>query len=183
MISLLTNRLNIRDVLLSDIDNIHSLHSLPETDKFNTLGIPESVQTTEKLVSEWLTAQTSHPRTSYIFGIELVNSNQFIGLISFNLRESKFKSAEVWFKLNSSYWGKGYGTEALNKILEFCFYELDQHRIEAGCAVENAGSIRVLEKVGMTREGTKRKILPIRGEWVDAYGYAILKKEFAKTNF
>jgi RimJ/RimL family protein N-acetyltransferase len=91
-----------------------------------------------------------------------MDSNQFIGLIALNLRESKFKSAEVWFKLNSSYWDKGYGTEVLNKILEFGFIELDLHRIEAGCAVANAASIRVIEKVEMKREGTKRKILPIR---------------------
>lgn len=177
-----TSRLNIRELSPSDIDNIHILHSLPETDRFNTLGIPESIQITEKLVSEWLTAQDSLPRTSYIYGIELMDSNQFIGLVALNLRESKFQAAEVWFKLNSSYWDKGYATEALNKILDFGFHELYLHRIEAGCSIENTGSIRVLEKARMTREGTKKKILPIRGEWVDAYSYAILNKEFIKVS-
>ena len=175
-----TSRLNIRCLSSNDIDNIHILHSLPETDRFNTLGIPESIQITEKLVSEWLTAQDSLPRTSYIHCIDLNDSNQFIGLIALNLKESKFRSAEIWFKLNSTYWDKGYATEALNKILDFGFHELNLHRIEAGCSIENTGSIRVLEKVAMTREGTKRKILPIRGEWVDAYSYAILKEEFEK---
>jgi [ribosomal protein S5]-alanine N-acetyltransferase len=52
------------------------------------------------------------------------------------------------------------------------------HRIEAGCAVENIPSIKVLEKAGMTREGLKRKKLPIRGEWKDNYFYAILEEDF-----
>ena len=176
-----TSRLNFRDLSLSDVDNIHSLHSSPDTDRFNTLGIPETIETTKKLVSEWLTAQNTLPQTSYVYCIELKDSNQFIGLIALNLRELKYQSAEVWFKLGSLYWGNGYATEALHKILDFGFHDLNLHRIEAGCAVENAASIRVIEKVGMTREGTKRKILPIRGEWVDAYSFAILEEEFIRT--
>jgi [ribosomal protein S5]-alanine N-acetyltransferase len=180
-LNIITNRLKIRELSLGDIDHIHSLHSTPETDRFNTLGIPESIQTTEKLLAEWLTAQDTLPRTSYVFYIELKDSSQFIGLIALNLREFKYRSAEVWFKLSFLYWGKGYGTEALTSILDFGFHELNLHRIEAGCAVENSGSIRMLEKAGMAKEGTKRKILPIRGEWEDAYSYAILEEEFIRT--
>lgn len=177
MISLLTNRLNIGDVSLSDIDNIHILHSLPETNRFNTLDIPETIETTEKLVSEWLVAQNVLSRTSHVYCIDLKESNQFIGLISLNLREFKFRSAEVWFKIHPNHWNNGYGTEAMTEMLEFGFHVLNLHRIEAGCAVENTVSIRLLEKVGMIWEGTKRKILPIRGEWTDAYSYAILNEE------
>ena len=75
--NIITNRLKIRDLSSGDIDNIHTLHSLPETDRFNTLGIPESTQTTEKLVAEWLTARNTLPRASYIYSIELIDSDQF----------------------------------------------------------------------------------------------------------
>ena len=37
--------------------------------------------------------------------------------------------------------------------------------------------IKLLEKIGMTREGMHRKVLPIRGEWVDHYSYAILEED------
>ena len=60
-------------------------------------------------------------------------------------------------------------------MLQFGFFELQLHRIEAGCAVENVASIKVLEHVGMIREGRKRQILPIRGEWIDNYFYAMLE--------
>ena len=182
MISIQTDRLNIRELSPNDIGDIHNLHSIPETDRFNTLGIPESIQTTERLVTEWLTAQNTLPRTSYVYGIDLINSNQFIGLVALNLRESKFRSAEVWFKIHPNHWNNGYGTEALTTVLKFGFHVLNLHRIEAGCAIENASSIRLLKKVGMTKEGAKRKNLPIRGGWVDAYSYAILKEEFIKSN-
>jgi RimJ/RimL family protein N-acetyltransferase len=57
--------------------------------------------------------------------------------------------------------GKGYGTE-VNRVLDFGFNDLNLHRIKAGCAVENIASIKVLEKVGMIREGRGRQLLPLK---------------------
>ncbi len=74
----------------------------------------------------------------------------------------KYRNAEVWYKLHTDYWGNGFGTECLTEIISFGFDKLNLHRIEAGCAVENTGSVRVLEKVGMFKEGRKRKVLPLK---------------------
>ena len=173
-----TNRLNIRQVSNLDIDKIHELLSLPETDEFNTFGLPETIQTTIQIVKEWLAGQISIPQTSYVFCIDHISTNHFIGLIALNIGKANYKTAEVWYKIHVDHWRKGYTTEALTKLLDFGFKDLKLHRIEAGCAVENIGSIRVLEKVGMTKEGMKRKKLPIRGEWKDNYFYAILEEDF-----
>lgn len=176
--TLQTDRLVIRELSLMDIDSIHELHSLPEIDDFNTLGIPETTKTTEKIVTEWLTEQKQNPRTSYIFCVDHVNTQQFIGLTALNLGKQNYRTAEVWYKIHLNHWRKGYATEALTKLLDFGFNELKLHRIEVGCAVENIASSKVLEKVGMTKEGMKRKKLPIRGEWKDNYFYAILEEDF-----
>jgi RimJ/RimL family protein N-acetyltransferase len=173
-----TNRLNFRQVSADDINNIHELHSLPETDRFNTLGIPETIQVTEKVINEWLVGQNANPQTSYVFCLDLVDTKQFIGLIALNIGKPKYKTAEVWFKIHSNHWNKGYATEALAKLIDFGFIQLGLHRIEAGCAVENIASGKVLEKVGMKKEGMKRKILPIRGEWKDNYFFAIIYEDF-----
>ncbi len=55
-----------------------------------------------------------------------------------------------------SAWGRGIATESAREILRFGFEELGLHRVWAGCDTENAGSIRVLEKLGMTREAHHR---------------------------
>ena len=115
---------------------------------------------------------------SYIFCINLFGTNQFIGLIGLNIGKLNYRIAEVWYKTHPEHWKNGYTTEALFEILRFGFYTLKLHRIEAGCAVQNLASIRVLEKAGMTREGLKREILPIRGKWIDNYFYSILEREF-----
>ena len=177
-----TKRLNIRELTFADINNVHELHSLPETDEFNTLGIPENIQSTQELLEEWLTLQKQEPRNSYIFCINKNDDNSFIGLIAMNLGKVNYQTAEVWFKIHKNFWRKGYTTEALTKFLDFGFNHLKLHRIEAGCAVENIASSKVLEKVGMTREGIKRKKLPIKGEWKDNYFYGILEEDFNKAD-
>lgn len=177
-----TKRLFFRTISLIDLEDIHRLHSLPETDKFNTLGMPEGIETTKKILAEWITAQKQNPRKTFIFTINLIETNQLIGLIAINLGKPIYRTAEVWYKTHKDYWGNGYTTEALKQIINFGFNELNLHRIEAGCATENLASIRVLEKVGMIREGMKRKILPIRGSWKDNYFYAILEEEFFRTS-
>lgn len=173
-----TKRLHVRELRDDDLNNIHNLHLLPKTDEYNTLGIPETRHTTEKIVEEWKVLQKQDPRNSYIFCIEKKEDNEFIGLIALNLGKLNYETAEVWFKIHKDHWRKAYTSEALTRLLEFGFHDLRLHRIEAGCAVENIASIKTLEKVGFTREGMKRKKLPIRGEWKDNYFYGILEEDF-----
>ena len=175
-----TKRLAMHELSMSDLADIHHLHSQVETDRYNTLGIPESIQTTERLLTEWMNQQTATPRLSYIFPIRAKETNEFIGLIALTIGKPNFNLAEVWYKIHPAYWRQGYATEALTGMLTYGFVTLKLHRIEAGCAVDNLASGRVLEKAGMIKEGSKRKILPIRGEWVDSYFYSILETEFEK---
>jgi ribosomal-protein-alanine N-acetyltransferase len=172
-----TSRLKLREILFSDLDAIHELHSMPETDEFNTLGIPENIETSKKLILEWLESQNETPRKKYVFCIEN-KEKDFLGLMCLSMGKTKYKNAELWYKLQPKYWNNGYATEAVKTILQFCFKELHLHRIEAGCAVENHASKRVLEKVGMIQEAHRRKLLPIRGEWVDNFEFAILETDF-----
>ena len=94
-----------------------------------------------------------------------------------HLSADKFKLGEIYYKLHPSYWGKGYATEIAKSLVKFGFEKMHLHKVEAGVQTENIQSIRVLEKAGMTREGLRRKILPIRGEWKDNYHYAIVEDD------
>jgi len=174
---LFTDTILLKELESKAIQDIHQLHSIPSVDKYNTLGIPTSFRQTENLVNTWLLAQNAVPRTSYIFTVENPETAEFAGLIALNLDKPAYRKGEVWYKIHPAHWRSGYASKALRRLLQFGFKELKLHRIEAGCAVDNVGSIKVLEKVGMTREGRKRKVLPIRGEWVDNYIYAILEDD------
>ena len=174
---LISRRLKLRLIQISDLDAIHNLHSIPETDEFSTLGIPKNIDETKAIIQPWILDHKLEDVRNYTFVIELIIDAKFIGLIALKQGKQKNRNAEVWYKLRSDCWGIGFGTEALSVVISYGFDELNLHRIEAGCAVDNLGSIKVLENVGMIQEGRKRKILPLKNGWCDNFVYAILETD------
>ncbi|WP_230036475.1 GNAT family N-acetyltransferase [Chryseobacterium sp. Bi04] len=179
-INLRTERLHLSLISANDIENIFELQSLEETSRFNTSEVPKDIQETEEMVKKWMMENNKEKAKKFTFGVNLINEDTFIGLIGINLGKEHYKNAEVWFQLHYKFWNQGFATESLNKILDFGFENLKLHRIEAGCAIENIGSISVLEKVGMLREAHTRKLLPLQSGWSDNYGYAILSTDERK---
>ncbi|RAJ08561.1 RimJ/RimL family protein N-acetyltransferase [Chitinophaga skermanii] len=159
---------------MNDLAVVHALHSIQEVDEFNTLGVPRDIKDTTNVLRKWITAAENKETPEYIFTIKHRATHHFIGLIAFKMKAPKFRSAEAWYKLHPHHWGKGLATEALRGLIKFGFEHLQLRRVEAGCAVENTASYRVMEKAGMLREGMKRKSLPLKNGWHDTYFYAIL---------
>lgn len=172
-----TNRLIIDEILWKDAEQVHTIHSIPEVDKFNTLGLPKDLKETKNLIQPAIEDQSNEIRKQFAWIIKSKTTNEIIGLCGMFLTADKFKMGEIYYKLIPEHWGKGYATEIAKALVNFGFNDLKLHRIEAGAAVENLKSLRVLEKIGMTQEGIRRKILPIRGEWVDGYQYAIIEDD------
>ena len=175
-------RTRLRMVRLSDLNFVHELHSLKETDMFNTLGIPSSESETMTILKSWLDAYQATPVSAYTFIIQHASNQKEMGLICLKMGNPKYNRAEVWFKLHVDFWNHGYASEALKAILNFGFDKLQLHRIEAGCAVDNVGSIKVLEKAGFTREGRGRQVLPLKSGWSDNFEYGLLRSEHISTN-
>lgn len=174
MNNLETERLSLFEIEKEDLEKLHRLHSIPEVDEFNTLGIPESIKDTEQFLRLQLEAKSKIPRSTYMWKVVLKETGVFIGVAGFSLSNNKFKLGEIYYKLDPAYWGVGYATELAKRLVVFGFNTLGLHKVEAGVATENVKSVKVLEKIGMIREGLRRKILPIRGEWKDNYHYAIV---------
>ncbi len=177
LFNLETERLMLSEISMHDLNNIHQLHSIPAVDEFNTLGIPKSKSETKSLILQLIESGLKKPRSSFTWKIIEKKTNQFIGLAGLTLSNDKFRLGEIYFKLHPNYWGKGFATETAIRLIKSCFEDFHLHKVEAGVATENLKSIRVLEKAGMTREGLRRKVLPIRGEWIDNYHYAIVESD------
>ncbi len=174
---LTSQRLILSEVSWEDLENIHQLHSFPEVDEFNTLGIPANIGETEIFMQNIIDLQKIKPQKSYTWTVKLQENNEFVGLAGFTLSLDKFKRGEIYYKILPIHWGLGYATEVAKLLIKTGFDSFNLHRIEAGVAIRNAASIKVLEKAGMNREGQHKKILPIRGEWVDNYHYAIVEND------
>ncbi len=172
-----SKRLKMHEITDSDIELIHKLNSYPEVDEYNTVGIPTNREVTENVVHSMIEEQKAECRKSYNWKIIRKDSDEFIGMAGITLSANRFKLGEIYYDLLPLHWGKGYATEIVKTLIKIGFDEFHLHKVEAGVATENIRSIRVLEKSGMTREGLRRKILPIRGEWKDNYHYAIVEDD------
>ena len=172
-----TSRLVLREIRDTDIADIHFLISNAKVAEFNTLGIPEDTTISKTIVQGILDDQRKDSRTKYGWIIRLKANDQFIGEIGLDLGIPRYKIAEIHYSLLPSFWGNGYAIEAAKRVLAFGFDTLHLHRIEAGVATQNVKSVKLLERLGMTREGRKRKVLPIRGGWMDNFHYAILEAD------
>lgn len=125
--------------------------------------------------------QKEQPRTKFQLDIILKEENRLIGNCGIRVNDPEMREANIGYELNTQYWGQGYATEAAEAILKFGFEELGMHRIWSWCVAENLASIRVLEKIGMRREGHLREKELIKGKWYDKFLYAILEHE-SKAN-
>ena len=86
------------------------------------------------------------------------------------------RMASVAIRLAAAYQGKGYGTESLLAMTEFCFEHTELKRLWAEVDIRNTSSWKMLEKCGYVREGLIRQGKMVN-TWCDYYIYAKLKEE------
>ncbi|MBP2080186.1 GNAT family N-acetyltransferase [Oceanobacillus polygoni] len=111
------------------------------------------------------------------FAVVLKDENVLIGHIVFHKYFGEH-TYEIGWVFNTKYYNKGYASEAAHSILKYGFETMKLHRIIATCQPENIPSYRVMEKIGMRREGLFKKCIPQGNEWWDEYYYAILEEEW-----
>jgi RimJ/RimL family protein N-acetyltransferase len=169
-----TDRLILQELTENDIAVIHEFHCDPRVERYNTIGIPENQEVTKGWLKPAMDDQENAIRSLYSWTVGLKSDNTFIGEAGMSVSNNRFQFAEIHYHVVPELWGKGYATEIAKELIRFAFEDLNLHRVQAGAATENIGSHKVLEKAGMIKEGIRRKILPIRGEWYDNYTYAIL---------
>ena len=175
--SLHTTRLTLQLISNSDLQFIHELLSHAQTDRYNALGIPESLEDTISMVAPWINENQKETILNHKWVVEDVTNDQKIGLFELRLSNDKYNRGEVWYKNHPNQWHKGYATEVLNRVLDFGFDDYNLHRIQAGCAFENIASRDVLEKIGMIKEGRRKKIPSLKSGWSDNFEYSILESD------
>jgi RimJ/RimL family protein N-acetyltransferase len=113
--------------------------------------------------------------------VVLTGEQQLIGHVIFHPWFAP-RTYEVGWVFHPDYYGNGYATEAARAMLAYGFASLDLHRVIATCQPQNPPSFRVMEKLGMRREGHFRQCID-RGDgvWWDELFYAILREEWPAT--
>ena len=183
MIQLYTERLIIRDHFLNDLPEHHELLSDEKSMKYlpdiQTKNIEESKANLIKSIEE---ANSKH-RKLYFFRMEDKNTKEYIGEIGYTVtKETLFgKMVDIGYFTKEKYWGKGYTTEALKKVIEFAFEKDNVYRISTGCIKENKGSEKVMIKCGMIKEAEHKEYQLHENKLKDRVEYRLLKYEWKET--
>jgi RimJ/RimL family protein N-acetyltransferase len=111
------------------------------------------------------------------FAIVLRERGELCGSIGL-LINSRDANAELGYWIGVHYWGQGYATEAAREIVRYAFEQLGLHRIYAAHFGTNPASGRVLQKIGMRYEGTRREHHRKWGEYEDRVEYGLLVSEW-----
>jgi RimJ/RimL family protein N-acetyltransferase len=106
-------------------------------------------------------------------------SDDIIGAISLAM-SLEHSHGELGYWIGAGMWGRGYATEAARSVISYGFATLGLHRIQAHHFVRNPASGRVMEKIGMRREGVHRDAYRRWGRFEDIASYAVLAPEWEK---
>jgi ribosomal-protein-alanine N-acetyltransferase len=134
-------------------------------------------QDVRAFVQMFLAQREEQPRTKYQLAITLPPAGPLIGNCGIRMKTPEAREADLGYEMDPRYWGQGYATEAARALLAFGFRDLGLHRIWSWCIADNVASARVLEKIGMRREGHLRENEWMKGRWWDTLLYGILEHE------
>lgn len=116
-----------------------------------------------------------HEESGYAFLVFRKSDRVMLGGATLtNLRRGAAQAGSLGYWMGERYAGKGYMSAAIASLVPFAHSVLRLRRIEAACLLSNAASMRLLEKLNFTREGTARQYLSIAGSWQDHLLYARL---------
>lgn len=177
-----TERLILRKFTEDDFDAVHSYAGCSENIKYMIWG-PNTELQTQEFINNAINEAERQPCTNYQYAAVLKQTGKLIGACNLAICGDE---AEIGWILHKNYWKHGYGTEMGKAMLELGFDKCRLHRIIAHCDVENYGSYRVMENIGMRREGLFIEGRPAyKGsdkKYSDEISYAILREEWERSH-
>ncbi|MFA9466895.1 MAG: GNAT family N-acetyltransferase [Velocimicrobium sp.] len=173
---LITERLIIRRFSEEDGEDLYEYFSNPNVLKFETF---------KPFTKEEAYVEAKRRVDDDKFLAVCLKSGKKIGNLYFSKED--FNSCEIGYVFNDKYWNNGYASESLVALIKYAFLTLNTRRIIAKCDPKNSPSRKLLERVGMRREGTfLQNVFFFTDEdgkpiWKDTYEYGILKTEYVEN--
>ena len=172
-----TKRLVLRDFRIDDWKSVHEYAANPRAVEFVPWG-PNSADQTIEFVRKAVEDAARPNRRMFDFAIVLREEDRVIGGAKLRVSQSENRDAETGYIINPAFWKRGFASETAAAMIEFGFRQRGLHRIWAECDPANTASLRVLEKVGMIREGLLRQHKWYKEDWRDSCLYAVLYPEW-----
>ena len=173
---LITERLTLRKLLSSDAADVIVFRGDWRVQRYNG-PVLQDLEEVHSLIGE-LEAEYN-VRAGICWAVTFTTIDKVLGLFGFHYWNKYHRRAEVGYDLARAYWDQGIASEALGAIIRFGFEQMNLNRIYAGTIADNHESVRLLERLGFQREGTRRKYSwEEDGTFHDSAMYGLLKDEW-----
>lgn len=177
--TLTTERLILRPFRLSDASAVQKLagdRAIADT----TLNVPHPYE--DGVAEGWIQTHASKFASGELatFAITLRSDESLVGTVGITISKP-FRRGELGYWIGTPYWSRGYCTEAAECLVGFAFGHLELHKIVAHHLTRNPASGRVMEKIGMTKEGVLRDHTFRWGQFEDLAAYGLLSNERQET--
>ncbi|AIQ48488.1 acetyltransferase [Paenibacillus sp. FSL R7-0273] len=113
-------------------------------------------------------------RLMYEFAVTDKLSGEVYGAIALSCNE-KSNNGELAYWIGEEYWGRGYATEAAEAMVDFAFEDRHYHKVFARYFSSNTASGKVMEKIGMSKEGILREHIRKENRYHDLVHYGIVR--------
>lgn len=131
-----------------------------------------------RFIGEQKSLEPLRPGRWFQIAVALKETRALVGDCAVKISEDDARLAEIGFTFAREHQGKGYGAEAVSRLLDFLFREACLHRVVAITDCENQPAVALLERTGFRREGHFLQNIWFKGKWGDEYLYAILRSEW-----
>jgi len=176
-----TDRLRLRLFTAGDFEALFAYQSRPDVTRFLywEARSPQEVRAAleKKIASRAIRSEGD----GLALAVELRSTSQVIGDFILQLTSEQHRTAELGYIIHPDHHGHGYATEAGRVLLRIAFEHLSLHRVVAGLEARNVASARVLEKLGMRKEAHFVENEFVKDEWQSAIEYAILDREWHRS--
>lgn len=173
--TLTTARLVLRPYVAEDAPAVHAFVADRELAS-TTAAIPHPYP--EGAAEAWIASHAPRHAAgeAVVLAIALRETGELAGSVEIRL-VPVHRRAELGYWIGRPHWGRGYATEAADALLRWAFDTLDLHRVHAAHLARNPASGRVLQKLGMRREGRLRSHFDKWGVMEDLDVYGLLAAE------
>lgn len=170
-----TQRLYLRKMKVSDSQSLFEIWSDPDVTKFMNIANFTNEKQAKEMIE--LLDELSNENKAIRFSMVELKSGEIIGTCGFNMIDFENDKTEIGYDLSKKHWGMGYASEGIRALIHYAFEILNLNRIEAKVEPANSNSIRVLQKLNFTFEGTLRQFEKSNGKYIDLHMYSLLKSD------
>ena len=155
---LITERLTLRQLIINDEQEIFTLRSDGEINKYLDRQLSNTIDDARNFIKK--VNENINKNDSLYWAITLSDKNVLIGTICLFSFSDETDKCEIGYELLTNFQGQGIMTEALEKVIDFAFNTIKVQKIEAFFHIDNQSSIKLLEKFSFRNSNEPDKTNP-----------------------